>query len=103
MYMTKSGLDKFRPQLLKTRIARIARGSLTEGFPKSGHIYYRLLISQGFMFYHFYTVSGITTSVMLVLKLWLKVSNVVLTCKCWSECFEMYKLVRWELVISYNY
>ena len=30
--------DKFWPELLKTRIARIARGSHTEGFPKSGHI-----------------------------------------------------------------
>ena len=28
-----------------------------------------------------YTVSGVTISVMLVLKLWLKVSKIVLTCK----------------------
>ena len=39
MYMAKSGLDKFGPELLKTRIARIACGSHTEVFPKSDHIY----------------------------------------------------------------
>ena len=31
--------DKFRPEPLKTRIARITCGSHTEGFLKSGHIY----------------------------------------------------------------
>ena len=31
--------DNFRPELLKTRIARIERGSHTEGFLKSDHIY----------------------------------------------------------------
>ena len=35
MYMIKS---EIRPELLKTCIARIARGSLAEGFSKSGHI-----------------------------------------------------------------
>ena len=36
MYMD---FDKFRRELLKTHVARIARGSLTEDFPKSGHIW----------------------------------------------------------------
>ena len=36
MNMTKS---KFLTRVTKTRIARIARGSHTEGFPKSSHKY----------------------------------------------------------------
>ena len=35
----KMKFDKFQPLALKTRIARIARLSHAEGFPKSGHIY----------------------------------------------------------------
>ena len=30
--------DKFRPELLKTHIARITRGSHMPGFPVDGHI-----------------------------------------------------------------
>ena len=35
LLIESTDFDKFRP---RTHIARIARGSLMEGFPKSGHI-----------------------------------------------------------------
>ena len=38
MDMTKSEVDSFVPEVLKTRIARLARLSHMPGFPVGGHI-----------------------------------------------------------------